>query len=205
MEEKMAWKAVQPEFFRLPTLELAQALIGMVLVKVSPEGTAAGWIVETEAYCGPHDGAAHSYGGRRTARTEIMFGEPGHAYAHVMHTHCLLNIVSAEAGCPQGVLIRALEPCAGIELMERRRGGNKKLAELASGPGKLTQALGITMEDYARSLWKPPLYIAVGRQAGEIAAGPRIGIDNSGEARDYPWRFWEQGNQHVSGPKARNR
>ncbi|MCM3747786.1 DNA-3-methyladenine glycosylase [Paenibacillus pasadenensis] len=201
----MEWKAAEPELFRLPTLELAQALIGMALVKETQEGTAAGWIVETEAYCGPEDRAAHSFGGRRTARTEVMFGEPGHAYAHVMHTHCLLNIVSADAGCPQGVLIRALEPCAGIELMEKRRAGAKKLTELASGPGKLSRALGISMEDYGRPLWMPPLYVAAGREPGEIAAGPRIGIENSGEARDYPWRFWERGNPHVSGRKSWNR
>ncbi len=194
----MIGQPVSREFFSQPTLELAQALIGMLLVKETPEGTASGWIVETEAYRGPDDRAAHSYGGRRTKRTEVMFGQPGHAYAHVMHTHCLLNVVSAELGSPEGVLIRALEPCAGLELMQERRGADKKLRDLTSGPGKLTRALGITMADYGHPMFEPPLYIAEGRERGIIAAGPRIGIDNSGEARDYPWRFWESGNPFIS-------
>ncbi|MGN7454338.1 DNA-3-methyladenine glycosylase [Paenibacillus pasadenensis] len=197
----MEWMPVDQDFFRRPTLALARALIGMALVKETPEGRAAGWIVETEAYCGPDDRAAHSYGGRRTKRTEVMFGEPGHAYAHVMHTHCLLNIVSEQAGCPQGVLIRALEPCEGLELMARRRGLGLRPHELASGPGKLSRALGITMADYGHAMWVRPLFVAAGREPGEIVAGPRVGIGNSGEARDYPWRFREAGNRNVSRPR----
>ncbi|MGK9252970.1 DNA-3-methyladenine glycosylase [Paenibacillus sp. P22] len=194
----MIWQPVSREFFNQPTLELAQALIGMLLVKETPEGAAAGWIVETEAYRGPDDRAAHSFGGRRTKRTEVMFGEPGHAYAHVMHTHCLLNVVSAEPGSPEGVLIRAVEPCEGLELMIERRGADKKRRDLTSGPGKLTKALGITMADYGHPMYARPLYIAAGRKPGVISTGPRIGIDNSGEARGYPWRFWESGNPFVS-------
>ena len=94
----MDWKPVDREFFLQPTLQLARDLIGRLLVKETPEGVAAGWIVETEAYVGPDDRAAHSYGGRRTARTEVMFGEPGHVYTYVMHTHCLVNVISADAG-----------------------------------------------------------------------------------------------------------
>lgn len=185
-------------FFEQPTLVLARSLIGMLLVKETEAGTASGWIVETEAYIGPGDRAAHSFGNRRTARTEVMFGPPGYVYTYVMHTHCLVNIVSGEPGHPEAVLIRAVEPCEGIDQMYERRGRDKKLKELTNGPGKLTKALGIVKEDYGRPIYKRPIYIAAGKVVETIAAGPRIGIENSGEAKDYPWRFWVNGNAFVS-------
>ena len=196
--EMAPYRPVDAAFFEQPTLELARALLGMLLVKETEEGIAAGWIVETEAYIGPHDRAAHSYGYRRTPRTEVMYGPPGYAYTYLMHTHCLMNVVSGKEGDPEAILIRAVEPCAGIELMHKRRGPVKKERDLTSGPGKLTKALGITIRDYGRPLFEAPLYIAEGRPVRGIAAGPRIGIDNAGEAREYPWRFWEKGNPFVS-------
>ncbi|MBU9722563.1 MULTISPECIES: DNA-3-methyladenine glycosylase [Bacillaceae] len=189
---------VQHKFFHQKTLDLAKSLIGKLLVKETDEGTCAGWIVETEAYIGPGDRAAHSFGNRRTARTEVMFGPPGYVYTYVMHTHCLVNVVSGREGDPEAVLIRAVEPCEGVDLMFERRGKGKKRKELTSGPGKLTKAMGIVKEDYGRSLSEPPLYIAEGREPGEVVSGPRIGIGNSGEARDYPWRFFEKNNEFVS-------
>lgn len=189
---------VDSSFFGRSALELAPALLGMLLVKETPVGTASGWIVETEAYAGPEDRAAHSFGNRRTARTEVMFGRPGFAYIYEMHTHTLLNVVAGEEGMPEAVLIRAVEPCAGIDLMYARRGAVKKERDLTSGPGKLARALGIVKADYGKPLYEPPLFIAQGRATGTVMAGPRIGIDNSGEARDYPWRFWELGNPYVS-------
>ncbi|KRF10717.1 DNA-3-methyladenine glycosylase [Paenibacillus sp. Soil787] len=191
-------KPAPAAFFGQPTLLLARSLLGKLLVKESGIGPSAGWIVETEAYIGPGDRAAHSYGNRRTARTEVMFGPPGYVYTYVMHTHCLVNIVSGEPGHPEAVLIRAVEPCIGIDLMYDRRGYDKKLKELTNGPGKLTKALGIVKEDYGRPVFERPLYIAEGRAVESIAAGPRIGIDNTGEAREYPWRFWVEGNPFVS-------
>lgn len=189
---------VDPALFRLPTLELACRLLGMLLVKESADGSAGGWIVETEAYIGPGDRAAHSYGNRRTPRTEVMFGPPGHAYVYQMHTHHLFNVVSGGVSCPEAVLIRAIEPAFGIPLMQERRGCPGRERDLTNGPGKLARALGIDKSDYGRPLDVPPLYIAEGRAVTDVAAGPRIGIDNSGEARDYPWRFWERGNRYVS-------
>lgn len=194
---------VQPvpsSFFQRPTHELAQALLGMLLVKETESGTASGWIVETEAYMGPDDRAAHSYGNRRTARTEVMFGPPGYAYTYEMHTHCLLNVVSSGIGQPEVVLIRAIEPCTGIDLMRERRGPDKKDRDLANGPGKLTRALGIVKGDYGLPLYERPLYIAEGKRIDTIAVGPRIGIGNSGEAQYYPWRYWEYGSPFVSKP-----
>jgi len=196
--DRRLFAPVDPAFFRLPTLELARRLIGKRLVRVDGDEVLAGWIVETEAYIGPHDRAAHSYGNRRTPRTEVMFGPPGRAYVYVMHTHHLLNVVSGGVGCPEAILIRAVEPETGLAGMFRRRGPVKRERDLTSGPGKLTRAMGIDLSFYGHSLHEMPLYIAEGREPGGIAAGPRIGIDNSGEAKDYPWRFWEKGNPFVS-------
>ncbi len=184
-------------FYEQPTLDLAKALLGCLLVKETPEGMAAGYIVETEAYKGPGDKAAHSYNNRRTSRTEIMFHRSGLAYTYKMHTHCLFNIVCGDEDHPEAVLIRALEPVYGIELMQKRR-GMENLTNLTNGPGKLTKALRITMEDYGHSLIIPPLYVAEGFYPESISAGKRIGIDNSGEAKDYPWRFWVTNNKYVS-------
>ncbi|WP_216628166.1 DNA-3-methyladenine glycosylase [Paenibacillus germinis] len=189
---------VAAAFFEQPTLILARSLLGKLLVKETELGIAAGWIVETEAYIGPGDRAAHSFGNRRTPRTEIMFGPPGYVYTYVMHTHCLVNVVSGEPGHPEAVLIRAVEPCIGIDLMYDRRGHDKKLKELTNGPGKLTKALGIVKEDYGSPIFESPLYIAEGKTVESVAAGPRIGIENSGEAREYPWRFWVEGNLFIS-------
>lgn len=189
---------LDPSFFQQPTLSLARVLLGKLLLKETELGVTSGWIVETEGYIGPEDRAAHSYGNRRTKRNEVMFGPPGYVYTYVMHTHCLINVVSGKIGHPEAVLIRAVEPCAGIDLMYQRRGNVKKEQELTNGPGKLTKALGILKDDYGSALFEHPLYIAEGKEMGPVETGPRIGIANSGEAKDYPWRFWVQGNRFVS-------
>ncbi|MCP3030787.1 DNA-3-methyladenine glycosylase [Halobacillus sp. A1] len=185
------------DFYTQPTLDLARSLLGCQLVKDTDEGTASGYIVETEAYMGPMDRAAHSFNNLRTKRTEVMFGPAGYVYTYVMHTHCLVNVVSGYTGDPEAVLIRAVEPVTGIDLMYKRR-GDKKEKDLTNGPGKLTKALGIMKDDYGRPLDAPPLYITSGYQPDKISQGERIGIGNSGEARTYPWRFWVTGNKFVS-------
>jgi len=185
------------DFFKTPTLELAKELLGCLLIKETSEGVVSGYIVETEAYMGPEDRAAHSFGNRRTKRTEIMFGEAGSVYTYMMHTHTLVNVVSGPLEKPEAILIRAVEPVQGLELMKERR-GTENLNNLTNGPGKLTKALGITMEDYGHSFTYPPLYITAGKSPEAISVGPRIGIDNTGEAKDYPWRFWVTDNSFVS-------
>lgn len=189
---------VLPEsFYQKPTIALAKALLGCILVNEAEDGSSSGIIVETEAYLGTRDRAAHGFNNRRTKRTEIMFGKPGHAYTHFMHTHCLINVVSGKEEQPESVLIRAVEPYSGIGTMLKRR-PVKNLQNLTSGPGKLTQALGITMNNYGHPFWEAPLMIAKGKQPYDIAVGTRIGIDHSGEAKDYPYRFWVSGNKFVS-------
>lgn len=184
-------------FYEQPTLELAKNLLGAILVKEAEEGTSSGMIVETEAYLGANDRAAHSFGNRRTKRTEIMYHQPGSVYTYQMHTHTLVNVVAAQEGVPEAVLIRAIEPYTGIEHMLNRR-PVKTFQNLTSGPGKLTKALGITMNDYGRTFLEPPLFIAAGRKVPQIASSKRIGIDNSGEAKDYPYRYFVPGNPFVS-------
>lgn len=191
------FQALDSKFYQQPTLELAVSLLGCILVNETEEGTAAGIIVETEAYVGPLDKAAHSYNNRRTKRTEIMFHEAGLAYTYVMHTHTLFNVVSGEKDNPEAVLIRAIEPVEGIHLMVERR-GMPASANLTNGPGKLTKAMGINTFDYGHPLTEKPLFISQGFLPESISSGKRIGIDNSGEARDYPWRFWITGNRYVS-------
>jgi DNA-3-methyladenine glycosylase len=202
-------KKVLPEsFYHQPTLQLAPALLGKVLIHYSADCTTSGMIVETEAYMGAHDRAAHSYGNRRTKRTEVMFGANGFAYVYQMHQQSLLNVVSGGEGTPEAVLIRALEPVEGIELMRVRRklekrvksGGVANDVMLTNGPGKLCQAMGIDRSFYGVSFVGSKLQILQGEDvaADHVCSGPRIGIENTGEARFYPWRFWIAGNRFVS-------
>ncbi|WP_114744825.1 DNA-3-methyladenine glycosylase [Falsibacillus pallidus] len=197
MQTDIHYKPLPIDFYQQPTLELAKSLLGCLLVHMTPEGTVSGYIAETEAYIGPGDRAAHSFQNRRTKRTEVMFAEAGSVYTYVMHTHCLLNVVSGAIDAPEAVLIRAVEPFSGIDLMSARRkmpfGKN-----LTNGPGKLTKALGIGMEYYGHHFTNPPLFICEGKTPSGIAHGKRVGIDNSGEAKDYPWRFWIEGTPFLS-------
>jgi DNA-3-methyladenine glycosylase len=192
------YKPIDKSFFEAPALELAQYLLGQYIVHEQPAGLLVGRIVETEAYQGPEDRAAHSFGNKKTKRTEVMFGRAGLIYTYQMHTHTLINVVAGPIGTPHAILIRAVEPVLGHEQMKENRGSHLKEVEWTNGPGKLTKALGITM-DYYGSLWSDkPLFIAKGPTVGEIVAGPRVGIGNAGEAVDYPWRFHEKDNPYVS-------
>ncbi len=197
MNEHRQFQPLEKDFYNKSTIKLAKALLGNILVNETADGVMAGMIVETEAYLGTVDRAAHSYGNRRTKRTEIMYHQAGLVYTYQMHTHCLLNIVSGEINQPEAILIRAIEPYMGVDLMLERR-PVPKLGNLTSGPGKLTKAMGITMADYGHSIFEPPLYIAEGMEVKQIKEGPRIGISNTGEARDYPYRFWIEDNPFVS-------
>lgn len=178
----------------------APLLLGKLLCRRSPEGLTAGMIVETEAYCGPEDDAAHSFGGRRTARTEAMFGPPGRAYVFSVYgMHSCFNVVTAAEGSPQAVLIRALEPVEGLELMAARRGLSDPLL-LCSGPGRLCQALAIGREQYGLDLCGQELYLAEYRDLSpsEICVSPRVNVDYAAEYRDRLWRFFVKDSPYVS-------
>jgi DNA-3-methyladenine glycosylase len=195
-------KPLPRSFYARPVLVVARDVIGKILVHETQEGRVAGRIVEAEAYRGPEDRAAHSYGGRRTARTEAMYGPPGHAYVffvYGMHHH--VNLVTTKEGLPHAVLLRAVEPIEGIELMAKRRGRRSTDRELTNGPGKLCVAFGIDRRAYGADLCKKPLFLADGPR-GRVARSPRVGIDYAGAWVARPWRFYEQGNPWVSRTRA---
>jgi DNA-3-methyladenine glycosylase len=182
-------------------LVVARDCIGKVLVHRTEQGETAGRIVEAEAYRGPLDLAAHSARGL-TKRTAAMFGPPGHAYVYLLYgISWAINLVTTAAGEPHAVLIRALEPLRGLELMALRRRQPAQARELTNGPGKLTQALGITGNDYGRDLCGPILYLEdCGIPRGRIGRSPRINVDYAGAWAARRWRFYERGNRYVSVP-----
>ncbi len=189
----MKGRILRRNFYERPTIDVARDLLGKVLV----HGQTAGIIVETEAYLGGDDLAAHSAAGI-TNRTRVIFGPGGHAYVYLSYgMHNCMNIVAQPDGIPGCVLIRALEPVAGIDEMRRRRPGATKERDLTSGPGKLTQALGITRAHTGTDMTHGDLaVIAPPKQcAFEIAVTPRIGIT---KCADLPLRFFIAGNPFVS-------
>ena len=188
------------DFYARDAAEVAPCLLGKLLCRRTEQGLCAGMIVETEAYQGPLDDAAHSYGGRPTERTRVMYGPAGHAYVFSIYgMHSCLNAVTADIGQPQAVLIRALEPMEGLALMEARRGtADPRL--LCSGPGRLCQALGITRAQNGLDLTGEELFIAEYRdypKAG-ICVSPRVNIDYATVYRDRLWRFFLKENPCVS-------
>jgi len=177
--------------FAAPSDQVAQQLIGTLLL-VNGVG---GRIVETEAY-DRLDPASHSYAGP-TARNAAMFGAPGHAYVYLSHgIHWCLNFVCREPGHGAGVLIRALEPLAGLDAMRQRR-GVIDARQLCSGPGKLAQALGVSRAQNGASLALPPFALAPAAAPPPLVAGPRIGIS---KAVELPWRFGLAGSRFLSRP-----
>jgi len=191
------------EFYtRASVLAVARDLLGRLLVVPARDGRrVAGVIVETEAYRGPEDRASHAWNGRRTARTETMYAVGGTAYVYFVYgMYHQFNVVTNVAGTPHAVLVRALEPADGIELMRRRRRADGDRA-LTSGPGKLCVALGIDRRLDRADLLGARAWIEDGPRrvpAAAIASGPRIGIDYAGEWIDRPWRFWIRDNPFVS-------
>lgn len=234
-----AQRGLSRAFFEQPADVLAPQLLGALFIHKRPEGVTAGRIVEVEAYRGPDDPVAHSYRGRRTKRTEVMFAPGGHIYVYRSYgIHHCVNIIAAKAEQPEGVLIRALEPVSGIALMLARRGFDAALDAvqkasrtaaavtdlsalpddalrahvdpatlrlLTNGPGKLCQAMAITLDQYGLDLLDPeaPLQLILGAPVGSdaIARGPRIGVGDEGPAGPRPWRFWLRGNPFVSYPR----
>ena len=168
---------------------VAHDLIGKILVHDSRGGRTSGLIIETEAYKGPEDKAAHSYGGRRTPRTEAMYLTGGHAYIYLIYgLHFCFNVTANVAGKPEAVLVRALDPLDGLDLMKARRKTQDR-KNLCNGPGKLCAAMGITRELYGADLCGTELYILDGGIHAEIMTSPRINIDYAEEYRDVLWRF----------------
>lgn len=198
-----------PEDFYLRTdvVQVARALLGKVLVTHFEDARTAGLITEVEAYRAPDDRASHAWNNRRTNRTEVMFRQGGTAYIYLCYgIHHLFNVVTAPEGMAHAILVRAVEPLEGIDIMMQRRQTASAGPRLTSGPGALSQALGITKAWTGQSLLLPdtPVWIEDhGRLVSDkdIAAGPRIGVDYAGECAAWEWRFWLRDSAFVSRKK----
>jgi DNA-3-methyladenine glycosylase len=188
-------KKLARRFYDRPTLKVAKELLGKYLVVQKDGHVLSGKIVETEAYVGFKDPASHAYRGM-TPRNAVMFGSPGYAYVYLtygMH-HCL-NLVTEKKGYPAAVLIRAIEPVDGIQLMKRRR-GRRKLRDLTSGPAKLCQALGVDRKLNGADLCSDIIFVEDrGEAPGRIARSSRIGVN---DGKEKNWRFFLKSNEFVS-------
>ena len=178
------------EFYQRSVLKVARDCLGKLLVHHLDGTTLIARVVEVEAYRGPHDRAAHSYGNRRTERTEVMYGKAGIAYVFFVYgMHFQFNVVTGKVGEPQAVLIRAAEPLQGLSAMARHRGHPRKQQLLTNGPGKLCQAFAIDRRHNGADLCRPPLYFSEGPAPAVIRQTPRIGVDYAGKWADRPWRW----------------
>jgi DNA-3-methyladenine glycosylase len=194
---KAAGRRLSRAFFARPTIVVARDLVGCYLVHETARGRTVGRLVEVEAYLGPRDPASHAY--RRTPRSEVMWGAPGTAYVYVSYgSHACLNVVTAPAGTAGAVLLRAIEPVEGIGDMARRR-GTRVPRLIGGGPGRLTEAMGVTLAHNGADLVRGRLYLARGPRPRRIAATPRIGIS---VAAEVPWRFVDANSPCLSRPLA---
>lgn len=184
---------------------LSQHLLGKYLFTCIDNQLTGGIIVETEAYKGPEDEASHAYGMRRTKRTEIMYWDGGHAYVYLCYgIYPLLNVITNKEGIPHAILVRAIEPVEGIETMLIRRKKTKLDYQLTAGPGLLSQALGITLQDNGVLLNGSRIWIedrGVKIKAKEILATPRVGVSYAREDALLPWRFRIKNNRWTSRAK----
>ena len=196
-------RALPMSFYDRPTEHVARDLLGAVLECTTPLGTASGRIVETEAYLGPDDPACHAVAGL-TERTRNLHGPPGIAYVYFIYgVHWCFNAVTREEGHGSAVLVRAVEPIAGVDLMRERRGNVRRDVDLTNGPGKLCQALGIDGAMDGTRLTQPPLRILAAPpvEDGDVEITPRIGITR---AADWPLRWLVRGNPYVSATRPRS-
>lgn len=189
---------ISTQLQQLEVVNAARALLGQQLVRTLPDGTQlSGRIVETEGYH-QSDPASHCYGGKRTKRTDVMFGPAGRAYVYFTYgMHYCLNVVAGREGEGAAVLIRALEPLESLDAMRSRRGEHHPATNLCSGPAKLTQAFRIDKELNGHDLTQPPLQLLPGEEIAkaDIKTTPRIGISR---ATDTPWRFYMKNNPYIS-------
>jgi DNA-3-methyladenine glycosylase len=184
-------------FYDRETEIVAREMLGAVLECRTDDGVASGIIVETEAYVGEHDPACHAAAGR-TRRTEPLYGRPGLSYVYFIYgVHWCFNAVTRGEGLPSAVLVRAIQPVDGVDLMRERRGPEVRGVNLTNGPGKLCAALGIDGTMNAQSLQRGPIVIREGSRVtdDQIVEGPRIGIT---KAADWPLRFFIRDNEWVS-------
>ncbi len=192
-----------PEDFytRKHVVQIAKDLLGKVLVTDFEEGRTSGIIVETEAYAGVGDKASHAYGGRRTTRTETMYSRGGVAYVYLCYgIHHLFNVVTNVQDIPHAILVRAIEPLEGIDIMLARRNKEKLTPQLTAGPGAMSQALGISTGHTGLAL-NTHIFIedrGIKVRKTDIVSGTRVGVAYALEDAYLPYRFWIKGNPYVS-------
>ncbi len=196
-------KVIQRDFYlRDNVSEIARELIGKILYSKVNNMLTAGMIVETEAYCGKSDRASHAYPDKKTRRNAVMFEEGGVAYVYFIYgIHYMFNIVTNIKDYPDAILVRALEPSAGVDIMMSRR--NKlKPDRLTSGPGSLCEAMGINMKQYGVLLDSQIVWLEHGKTYGfkDIIQTTRIGVKYAGVDALLPWRFYLKGNPWISKP-----
>lgn len=190
----MSPNVLPSSFFENPdVVDVSKKLIGKVICSNVNSQFTSGIITETEAYCGRNDKACHANNGKRTPRTEVMFGDPGRAYIYLCYgIHHLFNVVTNQNGLADAVLIRAIYPLQGIEVMKERRNMDD-LKNLTNGPGKFTQAMGITTDFNSTKLTNAPLWIEDHQFSiphNSIQTGKRIGVDYAEEDAERLWRFF---------------
>jgi len=189
-------------FLRPDVIKISRDLLGKYLfTRIGDNIVTGGMIVETEAYSAPHDRASHAYGNKYTKRTEVMYRRGPVAYVYLCYgLHWLFNIITNIEGIPHAVLIRAIQPVKGIDLMLERRGKKKYDYRLTSGPGAVAQALGICGRHSGASLIGREIWLENGIKVSPamICASPRIGVSYAGEDARLPWRFYIRGNAFVS-------
>lgn len=186
-------------------LQISRELLGKVLYSYHPDdGITSGIIVETEAYAGAIDRASHAYGNRRTNRTEVMYESGGVSYVYLCYgIHSLFNVITGFKDVPHAVLVRALEPLDGLDVMLRRRNMKKVEPRVTGGPGMLSQAMGITTSDDGLPLTGERIWIGdIGKTIDNdtIIASPRVGVDYAGDDANLPYRFRVKDNKWTSKP-----
>lgn len=193
-----------PEFYlRTDVLLIAQELLGKVLVTDFEGHRTAGLITETEAYRAPEDRASHAFGNRNTSRTEVMFRKGGCAYIYICYgIHHLFNVVTGPQGTAHAVLIRGIQPLEGLEWMLERRKADRLRPALTTGPGSLSQALGLYSRDTGQSLTAPdtPIWLedrGVQVSGDGLCSGRRVGVESAGESALWEWRYWIKDNPYV--------
>ena len=199
-------KKLDYNFYNRPdVVKIARELLGKVLVTDWGNGLTSGRVVETEAYKGVTDRASHAYNGRRTARTEVMYNDAGSGYVYLCYgIHHLFNVVTNVKNTPHAILIRAVEPLQGVDMMLQRTGKQNPDRTLTSGPGNVSKALGILTRHSGISLTGNTIFIAddgFAVRTKDIIATPRIGVGYAGEDALLPYRFFIRNNIYVSGRK----
>ena len=196
--------AYQQFFTGRPTTEIARDLLGRFVRYDGPDGMTGGYIVETEAYLGENDSASHAFNGRRTGYSESLYGQPGDIYLYQIRGHYCFDIVVQDEDEPQGILLRAIEPAVGVDLMTAHR--KMTGVNVTNGPGKLVQALGIHSRDLdGQPMESSPLRVELDRAKSprKISTSARIGVNMRGKDGAKPQRFTVAGNPYVSGMRKR--